>query len=445
MMKKLMAFTLALTTCVSMLAACGGGNSDVQTNGGTNDTASGGAKNVELTFGWWGAEGRHAYTQELAQKYMDEHEGVKITFQPNSWDGYWEKMATQAAGNNMPTIIQMDHAFINNYASNGLLYDLTPFVEDGTLNLENINPELLESGKVDGKMVGVVLSQSARAVTINKKSLAEAGLEMPSADWTWEDYEKLCLTYTEKTGNPAVDSYDSYMSMLAATLRQQGLNFYNEAQDGLGFDSYEPLVPFFSTWERLVKAGACITPDQNVTLLQLPSEQTLVSTGKALLRYHANTFPSWAKNEDLVLNVMPHLEGGQYGNWAKPGMYFSIAANTDEATAREAAKFINWWLNSEEVADVQGTDRGIPASSAICEYMMGKEDITPLDVDTFHYFDIMADRSTACPPADPPCANELNAEGMVILESLLSGKCNAQEAAQTFYDKMTEILARSAS
>ncbi len=447
MMKKILAVLLTLAMCAAMFSACGSNNAPAQTDGKTAENSSTEAKTeakkIDLSMGWWGAEGRHAYTQDLAKKYMEEHEGLTITFQPNSWDGYWEKMATQAAGNNLPTIMQMDHAFINNYSTNGLLRDLTPYVEEGLLHLDNISPELLESGRVGGKLTGVVLSQSARAVIINKNALAEAGLEMPSPDWTWEDFEQLCLDYTKKTGNPAIDDYSSLVAMMAAYLLQLDERLFSEDGTKLGYDNYEDLVPFFAMWDRLVKAGACITPDQNVTLMQLPSEQTLVATEKALLRFHSNSFPNWAQNENLVLSVIPNLEGGKFGNFAKPGMYFCVAANADEDTAREAVKFIDWWVNSEKVADVQGTDRGIPASSAICNYLLNKDDIDPISVDTFHFFDVMSTRSTVCPPPDPTCAGEITVETMNIFGSMLNGKYTPEEAAENFFNIATEILERN--
>lgn len=443
MMKKILAAVLALVMCTAMFSACGGNSAPAQTDGNANN-AEPAAKNIEMSFGWWGAEGRHAYTQELVNQYAAEHEGLSVTFQPNSWDGYWEKMATQAAGNNLPTIMQMDHGYINNYSTNGLLRDLTPYVEEGLLHLDNISPELLESGRVDGKLTGVVLSQSARAVIINKNSLAAAGLEMPSPDWTWQDFEDLCMAYTEKTGNPAIDEYNSLVMVMGAYLLQLNERMFSDDGTKLGYDNYEDVVPFFEMWKRLVDAGACITPDENVTLMQLPSEQTLVSTEKALLRFHSNSFPNWAKNENLVLSVLPGMEGGSFGNYAKPGMYFCVSANADEETAREAVKLIDWWINSETVADVQGTDRGIPASSAICNYLLSKDDIDPISVDTFRFFDDMAPRSTVCPPPDPACSGEISAEAMNIFESMLNGKYTPDEAAKAFFDVATEILARNA-
>ncbi len=43
-----------------------------------------------------------------------------ITFQatPSGWDGYFDKISAQAAGDTMPDIMQMDYSFISTYSKN---------------------------------------------------------------------------------------------------------------------------------------------------------------------------------------------------------------------------------------------------------------------------------------------------------------------------------------
>jgi ABC-type glycerol-3-phosphate transport system substrate-binding protein len=51
-------------------------------------------------------------------------------------------------------------------------------------------------------------------------------------------------------------------------------------------------------------------------------------------------------------------------------MYWSIS--TDSKYAEESNKFIDWFINNKEVADVLGTSRGVPVSSKILEYLTPK-------------------------------------------------------------------------
>ena len=74
---------------------------------------------------------------------------VAIDPETYSWNDYWPKLATQAAGQNLPDVIQMDYRYIFEYARRGQLADLTPFVGK-QIDLADFDPKQLESGKVDG-------------------------------------------------------------------------------------------------------------------------------------------------------------------------------------------------------------------------------------------------------------------------------------------------------
>ena len=69
----------------------------------------------------------------------------------------------------MPDIVQMDMKYINQYVKNGLLVDLTPYIEDGTIDVDNANESVLNSGKVgDGNLCRSVTELMRRAFCITR-------------------------------------------------------------------------------------------------------------------------------------------------------------------------------------------------------------------------------------------------------------------------------------
>src|SRR3982751_3199560 len=84
------------------LTACGGGGS----GGGSSNGAA------NLQFAWWGNEVRNKNTAAAIDAYTKAHPTVKISQQPGEFSTYWDKLATQTAGNKAPDIIQMDMAYI---------------------------------------------------------------------------------------------------------------------------------------------------------------------------------------------------------------------------------------------------------------------------------------------------------------------------------------------
>lgn len=93
--------------------------------------------------------------------FAEENPGVTFDGQFSEGADYWNKLATSAAGEIFRMLFQMDYAYLDQYAKNNLLLDLTPYVEDGTLNLDDANADVLNSGKVDGKLYAVPIGINA--------------------------------------------------------------------------------------------------------------------------------------------------------------------------------------------------------------------------------------------------------------------------------------------
>ncbi len=48
----------------------------------------------------------------------------------------------------MPDIVQMDYLYISTYAKNNSIADLTPYIEDGTIDTASIDENLMKSGEI---------------------------------------------------------------------------------------------------------------------------------------------------------------------------------------------------------------------------------------------------------------------------------------------------------
>ena len=109
---------------------------------------------VELSIFWWGAEARAKSTEEALKLYTAKHPNVtfKTTWQGNQ--GYFDKLATLAAGGNAPDIFQIDDNALTEYAERGVTLDLTSYKASGKLDVSKFPESLWKYGEVDGKLVG---------------------------------------------------------------------------------------------------------------------------------------------------------------------------------------------------------------------------------------------------------------------------------------------------
>lgn len=438
-MKKITSLLLA-GAMVAGLTACGGSDDSKKAEGGSSD----GKTTIKIT--WWGGDSRHEYTQELLDAYTAENPNVVFETTPAGWEGYFDKLSTQAASGSMPDIVQMDYLYIATYAKNGSLADLSEFIEDGTLDMSNVDESTLKTGEIDGKMAGIVAGTNALAVTYNPDVLAEAGVEAPTDDWTWDDYVELNTKVAESTGKESALTATigpfGDMNFFNYYLRQHGETLFKEDGTGLAFDDDGLTADYFQMWADMAEANVTPDPDEQSQIATLGIESLPIVTNEAGTTLEWNTYPNKveATNPNLKLALMP---GANENNamWLKPGMFWSVAESSE--VKEECAKFINWMINSEEANDIIAAERGVPISSEIREYMVNSGNMTQTQTVMFEYVDKVTAIAGECPQADPAGIAEINEAFNNAGNSVMYGQATSEEAAKTFREKATEILERN--
>ncbi|MCI1955981.1 MAG: extracellular solute-binding protein [Oscillospiraceae bacterium] len=443
-MRKLLAAGLA---GVVALSAAGCGSNGGAASGGTGSAAnkSAGSEPVTLKITWWGSQSRHDYTQKLLQLYTKSHPNVKFTASPSGWDGYFDKLSTLTASGSMPDIVQMDYLYITTYAKNNSVADLQPFIDDKTIDVSSIDKNVLNTGKVNGKMAGLVLSTSLLAVGYNPDVFAKAGVKTPTGDWTWDDFVSISKAITEKTGKISnVTGPVDDTNIFNYWLRQHGEKLFSDDNKSLGYKDDKVLADFLKLWKGMMDAKTLSNPDEYSQISSLGLEAGPVVTGDAAMTFNWNNYSTLAaKANDKLKIVTPPLASGSdaKGLWLKPGMFFSVAQTSKHQ--KEAAQFVNWFVNSEEANDVIMAERGTPVSSKIRDHMVSAGKMTQQQKDMFQYVDDAAKIVGETPPPDPAGISEINKAFKDIAYSAFYGKATPEAAAANFRKQANEILARN--
>ena len=111
----------------------------------------------------------------------------------------------------MPDIVQMDYKYLQQYVNNNLLVDLTPYIEDGTIDTASCNQDVLNSGKVGDGLYALCNGINAPALLYNKTLLDENGITVKD-NMTMDEFFALCKEVYEKTGVKTNISYGSVNS-----------------------------------------------------------------------------------------------------------------------------------------------------------------------------------------------------------------------------------------
>lgn len=452
--KKLAAFGLAAAMAAS-LAGCGGAKESTQAaSGGTTAQAVGetsaagqetGGEPVTIRITWWGGQGRHDYTQKLLDLYSQSHPNVKFEAIPSGWEGYFDKLATQAASGSMPDIVQMDYLYISTYAKNNTVADLQQFIDDGTIDVASVDKNILNTGKLNGKMAGMVLSTSLMSVGYNPDVFAEAGVKEPDAQWTWSDFTNMAKTVTEKTGKfgaalgPVNDTNNfNYW------VRQHGETMFTADNKALGYSDDKICSDYFSMWKQMMDEKTVPNPDEWAQIETLGQEAGPVVTGNGAMVFDWNNYANRMStvNDKLKMVTMPLADDSDNkGLWLKPGMFFSVAESSK--MKKEAAEFINWFVNSKEANDIIMGERGTPVSSEIRDYMKSSGKMSKQQEEMFNMVDEAAPLCGETPAPDPSGMSEINEAFKNAAYTVFYGQTSAEDAAANFRKEADAILSRS--
>ena len=147
-----------------------------------------------------------------------------------AWNDYWQKLATQAAGRNLPDVIQMDYRFIFEYARRQQLAALDDFIGKQIV-LDDFDPNQLDSGKVDGKLYGISMGANSMTHVYNKVLLDKLGIELPDpTTWTNDDFEAIGMQVKDQLpeGMYFVAEHGLWEPRLETWVRQRGKALYTE-------------------------------------------------------------------------------------------------------------------------------------------------------------------------------------------------------------------------
>jgi multiple sugar transport system substrate-binding protein len=212
---KAMAALLAAVATTTALAACGGSSSDdkAATAGGT--TADSG-KTVTITV-WHGQNLSAAKVfNKLVGAFNQSHPKIHVDSQVGVLaDGMLQKITPALAGGKYPDMAYIFGPNVANLARSPKVLDLTDAVKQPGWNWDDFFEAARTAVTVDGKIRAVPSVIDSMAVVYNKKLFEQAGVPLPKAGWTWDEYVATAKKLTDAskgqfgTGWPATGDEDT--------------------------------------------------------------------------------------------------------------------------------------------------------------------------------------------------------------------------------------------
>lgn len=357
--KRLLVLVSIIVSVTFLLTGCGSSSKTSTTsNSGSGSSSSSGNKPVNITFSWWTNPTRTKLTKQAVALFEKKYPNIHVTMEYSSWNGYWQKLATEAAGGSIPDVMQMDGSKIAQYTSNGQLMDLSKT----NVDTSGLNPSTVDLGKVNGTLYALTNSINAQLLIDNPAILKQAGVTFPTSNYTWADFAQLCETIYQKTGVYGTPDEMEQPAFLDYWARTYGQNLYSADGKKIGMTK-KTLTAWFQYWLDMQAKGGVPTAQINASYDHNDHSASPFIKGKTAFNWlFLGTGGEFEKDLGKPINrvLLPEWGKSNKPYPLHPAMYWAMSSKTKNPDA--AAKLINFIENDPSVAKIFQNDRGIPAN-----------------------------------------------------------------------------------
>ena len=395
-MKRGLSLVLASIMATALVGCSGGENTETTNTAtttenkettGTTQVADENQEEITLRFVSWQTN-HDEQNQKVAAAYKELHPNINVQFDyvgdMNSNDYLTKTDIMLMGGEAMDILMAPNYASYIVRAESGSYLSLDDyFTEEGTTAEDAYNVIV----RVNDQTYGIPGEMKYNLVLINKDMLDAAGLDVPSLDWTWDDYRE----YAEKltSGSGADTKYGSYFHSWGAVTYggissgKGGSTIFNDDKT-LTFDNPN-LAKFLQLRYDMENVDHSSTPLADVKALNMNYRDQFFNGNIAMLPM-GTAMLSDIGNEKYAHDFVTTFarqplwdKDGEHYNEAG-GNIFSIAKTSEHP--KEAYDFLRFWTT--EGVDIKGmfisNEKGAVKSDSVKQIIAGFED--KLDTDT---------------------------------------------------------------
>lgn len=276
----------------------------------------------------------------IVAAFEDENPGVTVEVTTLPYADYGTALQTDLAAGEVSDVFDLEYANYAQFQANGVLAELDIDAGDA------YRPSLLEAYQTDGAQYALPSSFSNVVLFYNTDLFDAAGLEYPTADWTWEDERAAAEALTDAAagvwGDHQPVSFYEYYKALAQT----GGQFLNDDGTAVAFNSPEGieaaewLVGKSGTVMPTIEQGQG-TPDFDTNLFK-EGKLGMLHTGIWMFGAFADVPFGW----DIAVEP---------GNSEQASATFSnaVGVSAESDNIEEATAFAEFLTSSETMVDIR--------------------------------------------------------------------------------------------
>ncbi|MGN1036844.1 MAG: ABC transporter substrate-binding protein [Ruminococcus sp.] len=397
---------------------------------GDNTVITAQPQQTEISLSWWGNDTRNEYTIEAVKLFEKLHPEIKVICKYSEWSGYQARSNVQMVSNTEADVMQINYAWIQQYSPDGYgYYDISTLSD--YIDLSNFSEEELSFGMQNGRLNAVPIALNTQSLYINKTVYEQYGLDIPK---TWEDIFNASRVMKGEVYPLAMTAKSAWFYITA----------YAEQRVGKQFMTMDGRLNFSAQDIQIMLEFYCRLINEKVMPQVEYFDRLLIDTGKyagsvAWLSDASNYCNNAVENGyEFVIADYPVNETAETGDgwYAKPATMYAISKNTDYP--EESALLLDFLLNSPEMAELQGVEKGIPISRKARSYLEENNMLTGMQYNAFLKMNEYSDRLAVVSPYFEN--TDLIDAFKEACNAVLYNKSDSKEKSVELYNTFNDIL-----
>ena len=309
---------------------------------------------TQIRMSWWGNDNRHEYTMNGVGIFEKENPDIKVKNTYGVWQGFERRMRVAMESHTEADVMQINYAWIDQYSPDGSgFYDLSELSD--YIDLSNFEESDLQYGIKNGKLNALPIAFNSYEFYYNQVIWDKYGLEFPK---TWDEVFAAAEVMREDGIYPfGFVKKQAFMLSLSWFEQTHGKRVFSE--DGMLNVDEKELGEMLDFYRKMV--------DEKVMIPVEDFEKSKFADGTVAATMcwvsDAGNYCNALESKGGIPKIAGYLipDDSKLSGWyIKPATMYAISAYTDHP--QEAAKLLNFLINSPEMASLQMSEKGVPVS-----------------------------------------------------------------------------------
>ncbi|PRX61347.1 multiple sugar transport system substrate-binding protein [Nonomuraea fuscirosea] len=408
---------------VALVAACGSGSS--------GDTASDGSVTLEFAQ-WWGAELPAGEFDKIVNDFTAQNPNIKIKLLSAPYASTKQQLITGAASKTLPDVVGLDGAWVNDFAKQGAITDLSKLMSDANYD----TGQLASQVQIKGKTYMIPVVNFVYPLFVNKDLLTKAGVaKVPTTRTQFLDAaKKISATGSDVKGwalplDTAVPNgiQNDVMSWLWAS----GGSMLTDGKPNLTGAPVKSVVEFVKSLNDagVIAPGSLTMKEQDKVEKFTNGQVGMMIDSLA----HINLIKKNKPDLKFEVAALP-AEDGYTGKRGIPYASWGIGISSSTEHKAEAFKFVSYLLSKETNANLSTIANGFPGNKN------AQPDFSDSDPLFKTAFDIYQQGYPANEFVGLPKSEDLMRSFDEQLQLVLTGKTSVDDALAKSQESWTSVF-----